>query len=74
MLKSSLAYHAGSTFTTTTAIGGSHLSHDAFSAFRAAEDRKVGIAIGSIGVLVALFMFSCIYGLTMYGTAFYAGR
>jgi hypothetical protein len=50
------------------------LSHDAFSAFRAAEDRKVGIAIGSIGVLVALFMFSCIYGLTMYGTAFYAGR
>ena len=37
-----------------------------------AEDRKVGIVIGSIGVGVALFMVACVTGLSMYYSMFYA--
>jgi len=35
------------------------------------EDKKVGIAVGAIGIVVALFMIACVTGLTMYYNAFY---
>ena len=35
------------------------------------EDKKVGIAVGAIGIAVALFMIVCVAGLTQYYSAFY---
>ena len=36
------------------------------------EDKKVGIVVAVIGIVVALFMASTVYGLTVYHAAFYA--
>jgi uncharacterized membrane protein YjfL (UPF0719 family) len=35
------------------------------------EDKKVGIAVGAIGIAVALFMAACVAGLTMYWSTAY---
>jgi hypothetical protein len=36
------------------------------------EDKKVGMVVGVIGVVIALFMVGTVYGLTAYHAAFYA--